>query len=388
MSQAETFAPSSYQQQVFERIAAGEGNTVIEAVAGSGKTTTIIEALRHTPPGARVVLLAYGAPIAKEMSRRVSPKGMISGRAHVRTMHSLGLAALRRVGECEMDEKKTGRVLAAPGLMDGGDGKRFREMLHLVSLAKATLVDAHDAVAVREMADRYGLMAGPSARFASGGEPLDDLIAILPAVLDECRFDSKHADFYDMIWLPVVNNIVIDEFDWVFVDEAQDLNPAQIQLLLRAAGSGGRVVAIGDRYQSMYGWRGADVDAIPAIIEATNAVTLPLSITYRCPTKHVELAQTIVPHIEARPGAPAGTVSAVNEYKLCSQLRDGDMVICRTNAPLMSYALELIADGVKAVVRGKDIGASLASLARALSVDAPTMAQMRVNLNSTTLSDR
>ncbi len=91
---------------------------------------TPIEALRHTPPGGRVVLLAYNAHIAKELSRRVS------GRAHVRTLHSLGLAAMRSIGGCVVDEKKTGRVLAATGLMDGGDSGTFREMLHLVSLAK------------------------------------------------------------------------------------------------------------------------------------------------------------------------------------------------------------------------------------------------------------
>jgi hypothetical protein len=64
----------------------------------------------------------------------------------------------------------------------------------------------------------------------------------------------------------------------------------------------------------------------------------------------------------------------VDECDLSSQLRDGDTVICRTNAPLMSRALELIANGVKAVVRRRNIGASLASLARTLRVDAPTMA--------------
>ena len=152
--------------------------------------TTDVEALLHA--AARVVLMAY-TPVAKELSRRVS------GRAHVRTLHSLGLAALRNAGECEMDEKKTGRILS--GWLSGLDGRTFREMLHLVSLAKGTLVDAHDADAVREMADRYGLMVGPSA--GSGGESLPDMIAILPDVLDGCRKDASHADFDDMIWLPL-----------------------------------------------------------------------------------------------------------------------------------------------------------------------------------------
>jgi hypothetical protein len=89
------------------------------------------------------------------------------------------------------------------------------------------------------------------------------------------------------------------------------------------------------------------VDAIPHIIRASNAKALRLSITYRCPKQHVELAQAIVPHIEARPSAPEGVVDYIDELQLVRMLRDGDMVICRTNAPLISCALLLARQGMK-----------------------------------------
>ncbi len=89
------------------------------------------------------------------------------------------------------------------------------------------------------------------------------------------------------------------------------------------------------------------VDAIPHIIRASNARALQLSITYRCPKQHVELAQAIVPHLEARPSAPEGVVDYIDELQLARMLRDGDMVICRTNAPLISCALLLARQGMK-----------------------------------------
>jgi DNA helicase-2/ATP-dependent DNA helicase PcrA len=358
------FKPSRYQQAVFAFVSEGEGNGVVEAVAGSGKTTTIVHSLKHTTPRSRIVFVAYNKHIADSL------RGRAPGHVAVSTLHRLGYAALRRAGNCGLDVRKTQKIVSK-WLPSDAPGKVFREMMRLVSLAKATLIDASDLDAAREVADRYGLLVD---------RQMDEMIYVLPEILRECREDAKRVDFDDMIWLPLVaeREMAVDDYDFVFVDEAQDLNPAQIALAMRMLRSGGRVVAIGDRFQSLYGFRGADVDAIPHIIRATDAKTLPLSITYRCPRKHVELAKAIVPHIEARPGAAEGAVHYVDESKLGELLQDGDMVICRTNAPLMSLAMERIRGGHKAVVKGRDIGASLAALAR--NLEAETIAEMRRKL--------
>ena len=68
-------------------------------------------------------------------------------------------------------------------------------------------------------------------------------------------------DFDDMIWIPLVENFPLPQFDVLFVDEAQDFNEMQRQMILRCVGNN-RVVIVGDRNQAIYGFRGADSNSI------------------------------------------------------------------------------------------------------------------------------
>lgn len=373
------FTPSAYQEAVFECVANGEGNVVIEAVAGSGKTETIVRSLQKVGPGTRTALVAFNRHIAEALSAR-APAGV-----RVSTLHALGLAALRARGECWPDEKKTGNIISKH-LPETADGRAFADVRRLVSLAKGTLVDVNDAEAVRSLAERHGLWVE---------RDVDALVELLPGILADCRRDAKRADFDDMIWLPLVlDDVPFERFDLTLVDEAQDLTVAQQRLVERFTANGhsassghrpgrgsGRSFYFGDRAQSIYGFRGADIDAIPNIVEAAKAKTLPLSITYRCPVRHVELAKAIVPQIEARPGAPEGAVHYIAEVQMAEELRDDDLVVCRTNAPLAGWAMRMIARGLKASVRGRDIGPSLAALARSLELSNGTMTGMYAKLS-------
>ena len=119
------------------------------------------------------------------------------------------------------------------------------------------------------------------------------------------------------------------------------------------------MIAVGDEYQSLYGFRGADTQAIPHLIDELQAVSLPLSISYRCPRLHVEQAKKIVPHIEAAENAIDGTLGKVNYTQMIKRVEEGDMVLCRTNAPLVKPAFEVIKRGMKAIIRGQNIGKEL-----------------------------
>jgi superfamily I DNA/RNA helicase len=157
------------------------------------------------------------------------------------------------------------------------------------------------------------------------------------------------------------------------VDESQDLNLLQIEILKRALKPGGRLVACGDSMQAIYLFRGADARAMERIREEFNVSQgncLPLSITYRCPRAVVALAQGWVPHIQAADSAVAGEVIERRGEECAATMKSlnpGAMVICRTNAPLIGGALSLIAQGKKAVVRGRDIGKTVAKLATKLA---------------------
>jgi DNA helicase-2/ATP-dependent DNA helicase PcrA len=182
-----------------------------------------------------------------------------------------------------------------------------------------------------------------------------------------------------MVWLPHRLGVAPDQFDLLLVDEAQDLNRAQQSLAL-AASAVGRLVPVGDRNQAIYGFSGADCDALPRLTNLLDDAgdrgcrTLPLTVTWRCPTSHVGLARRIVPDLEPAPGAAEGEVRTASLKEIARAVQPGDLVICRKNAPVVSLTYRLVLAGVPAVMRGRDIGKGLLSLiARLKPADVPDL---------------
>jgi DNA helicase-2/ATP-dependent DNA helicase PcrA len=181
-------------------------------------------------------------------------------------------------------------------------------------------------------------------------------------ILGACYRDTRTCDFDDMIWLAVRHNVRVPTFDFVFVDETQDLNAAQIELAFRAVKRDGRAFAVGDDRQAIYAFRGADEHAVDRVTHKLAARVLPLSITYRCGKAIVALAQAIVPDYEAAPSAPDGLVRQVTDATMRTEATPGDFVISRKNAPLIGLCLGFLAQGKPATIAGRDIGAGLLAL--------------------------
>ena len=94
--------PSPYQQAIYAWIVQGSGSAVISAVAGSGKTTTIVEATKLIPPGDRVLFLAFNKRIVTELVARL-PQGVIA-----QTLNSLGhrVLQMRDAKRIQLDNRK------------------------------------------------------------------------------------------------------------------------------------------------------------------------------------------------------------------------------------------------------------------------------------------
>lgn len=353
-----TFEPSNYQQDIYDFAQNETGNSVVEAVAGSGKTTTGVEVMKRIPVTQRTIAVAFNKHIADTMKERFP--------AHVEssTMHSVGNRYIR-----QRNPRSKLNNYVVDNAIESLIAKRFNDKneqdvatyagKRLISMVKATLTDHNDVDAIIAMINRYDIELNSN---------YDLLLSIVPDVFTILDANPNEYDFDDMIYRPVRHGLITDRYDFTFVDEAQDLNRSQIEFA-KVLASNGRLMAVGDRRQSIYGFRGADYDAIPSIIRETNATVLPLSITYRCPTSHVELAKTIVPAIEAAPNAKRGTINHTN---LNHALESGyiipsSLVLCRTNAPLASLAYRLIAANVPVIVRGRDIGEGIISLIKKLT---------------------
>jgi DNA helicase-2/ATP-dependent DNA helicase PcrA len=154
------------------------------------------------------------------------------------------------------------------------------------------------------------------------------------------------------------------KFDQVFVDETQDLNAAQIELTLRAIKDGGRILAMGDPRQAIYQFRGADDKAFENVKARLAAIELPLSVCYRCCKAVVREAQEIVPGIEAAPDAEEGEVLEFSFAAMKKDAREGDFILSRTNAPLISLCMAFLSEGRRANIQGRDVGASLAAFVK------------------------
>lgn len=353
--------PSKYQQAIYDWATEQEGSSRVVAVAGSGKTTTLVEMSKRTSGSA--LFCAFNKHIQSELEKK------LPNRVNCRTIHSIGFEAVRRtVGRTEIaDDKYDALCLEAAGpIADRGrkrwpnaktapDGaartpKKARSVLRgLVRMCLATLQDPADANALAEMADMYGVTVPD--------DQLEEFCEAVPAVVSRGIELTEEGviTFDDMIYYPATHDVNMRKYLWVMVDEAQDLSAAQLAVVLKSMKSRGRMVAVADPLQSLYGFTGADPWSFQAIGEATDAVDLPLSVCYRCGSKIVELAKNLVPQIEPAPHAEPGSVKHIEDFALPDVAKSGDMVICRTNAPVIRACLKLISQGVDAYVRGGDL---------------------------------
>lgn len=284
------------------------------------------------------------------------------------TYHSLGMKAVGRAfGKLRVDEYKTWSIL---------DGMKLPVGDHLEKVFKVKLVG------MVGKAKNYGLLKPKREELEwivdRHDLELDDMqemvFDMVPDVLKKSAQQTSVIDFDDMIWLPYVLNLDTPKFDIVMSDEAQDLNMIQQYLALKA---GARHVVVGDRNQAIYSFRGADsksMDSMRQRLDVANdgrgVVDMPLTLTRRCPKSHVEMAQMLVPQIKAMDSAPQGKVTLMSKDEAVKVMRPGDMVLCRVNAELLMVAYKLLKRGVKAVVRGRDIGRGIVKLIEHAEKDA------------------
>lgn len=346
------FIPSKYQQDIFDFIQHGNGNSVINALAGSGKTSTIVNAVKLIPSTCNALFIAFNKEIVKELEKKLAGVKNVQ----VKTLHSLGLLMIRRnLGtNIEIDEYKY-RTFIKKNIKQLSSADFDKMTTKLMQQYTDNVIQLCDL-------GRYNL-----------AQCEKDLLQVsarhdIPIIDDECnavlnvmkwgRENTTSIDFTDMVWLPyeLTLNPIGLQYDYIFIDECQDLNAAQRELFLRCFRRGTRFIAVGDKKQAIYSFAGADAESFAKLQNLPNTTTLPLPISYRCPKKVVNLANQFVDTMECREGAPDGEI--VHNVSI-KDIHDGDMVLCRTKMPLIKLYMRYLRMGVKSYVRGQDIGLNL-----------------------------
>lgn len=326
------------------------GNVAINSVAGGGKTTVLAEGARRAPESFRdMTCLAFNTTTTDNFRAKLPE-------VQAKNFHQLGWYALRRAyPEIEYEDHKDLRlaegILAKAGLDVTREHKDT--LRHLAGWAKDALAEPVTLQGTVRRADFDPIKVWrEGATDDEEGEPLSlkEHCALTWSMLEASRADLRHAGYSDQCWLPVVLDTPVWRSDLLLVDEVQDACPVQLALMHKAAGD--RVFAVGDPSQSLYSWRGADARAFARYVEEFQATEMPLSVSYRCPTRVLELARHFVPHIEAAPGAPRGGVGTCDVEEIVSLVRPGDFVLSRSRAPLAWLAPQLREAGLPVVVKG------------------------------------
>ena len=391
------YTPTQAQEKIYSFIENGTGNGIIDAVAGAGKTTTLMDCVKHIPNIDDVIYCAFNTSIRKELQKKFKKANLP---VKVCTIHSLGYQLLRARGIYMLNDYKYNEIVKDPQF--------FETLIPEIDV----ILDCHSFVSVaelRELEERRDILDWDEKNQLNEGQQY--VHKILKRLLDinqkyRCtleednveRYDAMIAhfgiipsweraephykkelvcyfkahqkllkegnsmaishsiiDYTDQLYLPFVMNLTAKQkYGFVFVDECQDLSKAQVNIVKQYLRDDGRLLAVGDPYQAIYGFAGADSESFDRVRKSFNCQVLGLTDCFRCPQDVICIAQSIREDINGFKDYP-GKIYVIHQREVIINVKEGDLIICRTRKPLMAMALKLITKNFKVKIHPDEL---------------------------------
>ncbi len=349
------YKPAEEQKDIFSEKKFGDSNIHVDAGPGCGKTATTTWAMTIGDDGTGCCL-SLGKEIVKTIEPNCAP--------HIEcgTAHKFGLRAVVSMlrGRRPMVDTKGAKLKGIftdsfpsldPYNISGSKKSAafsfMYDVLNLVDKMRLNLREEYSESDIVNTCIQYNI------NFDT--EKFDDVKEMIPIIFRKCLEKTSYIDFTDMMWIPIRLNLDVPQFDTMYVDERQDLNSLMIEYIVRM--TKGRIMTVGDKFQSIYGFGGADAKATERLLARFPGKEFPLKTCYRCAKSIVDKINTIYPGLKAFEGNGDGEVLTADEIDY--NMPDGSMILARRKAALVKPCFALLRQGRKAVIKGKDIGEGL-----------------------------
>lgn len=341
--------PTEEQQAILDVYHSGAPRLVVEALAGTGKTTMLRMLAATSHPTRRGVYIGFNKAIV------LAAAGQFPEQVEVTTAHSLAYRAVgyryrHRLNSRRLSGQDAARVLHLQPVQLSGATLSPVQVARLAQAMVGKFIKSTDQeiCGMRHLPDRAAHLGAPARELADCLQPVANKIwKDLTNPAGQMWFTHDH---YFKMWALGEPNL---PFDYVMFDEAQDADPVMAGVIARQQG---QLVYVGDRNQQMYGWRGA-VDAMGQITDSTR---LSLTKSFRFGPAIADAAndwlELIGSDLRLRGHDPVD--SRIVEP---GSMADPRAVLCRTNGTALEHVLRYQERGVPVALApgdntaGKDI---------------------------------
>ena len=382
------FKPSTYQQDILDFFLNNpQSNMLVNALAGSGKSTTACMLSEHSKTSD--LYIAFNASVVEEFKKKIkNPK------TKVMTMHSLAYSIM--LYNVEQESKDSGEKLKGFGsqrskrtvsldnfkphkILDEEITKRYGRYIefakrvflkdnyvNLYNLCRLTLTDMSSNKDVSRLINDHVLFLyyGDEGYSAPDISEITSTLKILDTKSKQ-QFETQGViDFTDMLWI-TFNKLKYDNWEvpyWalytnIYCDEVQDFSNIQLNFLKFIKRTKGRYVFIGDFHQAIYNFAGANAQAFNQIPKMFAPVeTFDLPICYRCAkSRRSRVNREYGIPILPCDNAPMGFVKTIDKNKISEYAKAGDMVISRKNKWIAEVVLDLARNGTPIFIEDKEM---------------------------------
>jgi F-box protein, helicase, 18 len=309
-----------------QAIIGSSGNIRINAVAGSGKTTTIIEYAATRPPGSRILYLAFNKSVKLEAKKRFAERGLYN--VQVETAHSLAYhpVVIRQGYKLQTNAYKTHEIASVLGLKSHGE--KHGEFILANHIQKFISYFCNSNARKVQDLNYADIVSDPKARtfVKAFYKHIEKGTRLFLQKMNDREIEIMH-DFYLKKYQ--LSSPVLD-YDYILFDEGQDASPAMLDIFLKQDTI---KLIVGDTHQQIYSWRHA-VNSL----EKVDFKNYDLSTSFRFNQDIANLAIRLLGwkgHLK-----PCPVVSIIGTGR--SSSTDQKATIARTNLGLLTKAISFI----------------------------------------------